>query len=39
MPLTHVYYWESNVGYRPITIEEADKLYSHGCTVPADRTS
>lgn len=39
MPLTHVYYWESNVGYRPITVEEADKLYSHGCTVPADRTS
>lgn len=39
MPLTHVYYWESKIGYRPISIEEADRLYDHGDTVPADKTS
>lgn len=39
MPLTHIYYWEPKVGYRPITVEEADRLYDHGETVPADRTS
>lgn len=39
VPLTHVYYWEPEIGYRPISVEEADELYSHGETVPADKTS
>ena len=39
MPLTHVYYWEPEIGYRPISVEEADKLYSHGETVSVDKTS
>lgn len=39
MPLTHVYYWEPEIGYRPISVEEADELYNHGETVAADKTS
>ena len=39
VPLTHVYYWEPEIGYRPISVEEADKLYSHGETVSVDKTS
>lgn len=35
MPLTHVCEWDSKIGYRRISIEEACKRYSYG--VPASR--
>lgn len=33
MSLTHVYIWETGIGYRHITVEEASEKYPH--TVPA----
>lgn len=30
MPLTHVCVWDSTIGYRRITVEEADSLYPYG---------
>lgn len=38
MPLTHVYFWDSKVGYRPVSIDEADEMYPYE-TVPADSRS
>ena len=35
MPLTHVRVWDSQFGYRPITVEEADELYNY--EVPSNR--
>lgn len=38
MPLTHVCFWDSKVGYRPVSVEEADEMYPYE-TVPADNRS
>lgn len=36
MPLTHVCVWDSKIGYRRVTVEEANELYPH--EVPASRS-
>ena len=32
MPLTHVCVWDSKIGYRRITVEEACKMYPYGAS-------
>ena len=32
MPLTHVCVWDSKIGYRRITVEDACKMYPYGAS-------
>lgn len=32
MPLTHVCVWDSKIGYRRVTVEEACEMYPYGAS-------